>query len=237
MNLEKIGLIDSRNQKLWKKLNETHSISVQLSDCPNYACYSENNESIVYVTENNIDINSFTHELLHIFIRQKEIFIGSSIKLLINGNETLSKVFSNDLIEHFGNCLDHIKMLPIYLELGFDKKKFITDYDVNKCSKSEVQALKNGFKVRGTYYYEFVDYYIGKFIAIKSDPKQHINYPKSLKELKNIDSNLFDILENLINEWVEMPIEKVNIWDDDYHSISYKFYENLLNWTKSKTFR
>ena len=236
MNLKEIGLIDNRNEELWNDLNKTHSISIDLMDYPNYACDSENNNSRIIVPKNDIDIDSFTHELLHVLIRQKELFFGSGFGMLVSENEILSQILSEQLIEHFSNCIDHIKMLPIYLELGFDKKKFITDYDANKCTKSEIQQLKDNFKVRGSYYGEAVDFYIGKYIAIKADPKQHINYPKSLAELKSLDSNLFGILEKCIEDWKKMPLEKENIWDNDYHSISFELYQNLEDWTNGKTF-
>ena len=236
MSPKELKLIDNRNEQLWNDLNNTHSISIDLIDYPNYACDSENNNSRIIVPKNDIDIDSFTHELLHILIRQKELFFGSSFQMLVNGNQILSEIISGELIEHFGNCIDHIKMLPIYLELGFDKKKFITDYDVNKCTKSEIQQLKDNFKIRGSYNSEAVDFYIGKYIAIKADPKQHINYPKSLAELKALDSKLFGILEKCIEDWKKMPIEKENIWDDDYNSISFEFYQNLSDWTEGKTF-
>jgi hypothetical protein len=195
MKPTEIGLIDNRNEKLWNDLNTTHSINIDLSNYPNYACDSIGNNSTILIPKDDICIDSFTHELLHIFIRQKELFFGSSLENLIRGNDILNQIFSDNLIEHFGNCIDHIKMLPIYLELGFDKRKFITDYDVNKCTKAEIQQLKDNFKIGRNYYGEAIDFYIGKYIAIKSDPKQHINYPKSLTELKKIDSKLFGILD------------------------------------------
>ncbi|SDB51385.1 hypothetical protein SAMN03097699_1834 [Flavobacteriaceae bacterium MAR_2010_188] len=127
-------------------------------------------------------------------------------------------------------------MLPIYLEMGFEKKRFITDYDVNKFTKAELQQLKDSFKIGRSYYGEAVDFYIGKYIAFKADPKLHINYPKSLAELKMLDSKLYGILEKCIEDWKKMPLEKENIWDDEYSSISFEFYEKLNEWSNGKTF-
>jgi len=236
MNPSQIGLIDKRNEKLWNDLNKTHSIDIKLSDYLSYACDSYENNSTILIPKDDICIDSFTHELLHILIRQKGLYFGSSLENLIRGNEILNQILSDNLIEHFGNCIDHIKMLPIYLELGFDRRKFITDYDVNKCSKAEIQQLKDNFKIGRNYYGEAVDFYIGKYIAIKADPKQQINYPKSLNELKKLDSKLYEILDKCIEDWKKMPFEKENIWDDDYRSISFEFYESLTEWTKGRTF-
>lgn len=236
MDLEKFGLLDNRNRGLWKDLNKSFSISIDIGNYNNYGCYTEGDSAIIYIDENNIDINSFTHELLHVLLHKKEIYFASRLELLISNDNTLLQFLSSELIEHIGNCLNHIKMLPIYLELGFDKKYFISDYDTNKCTKAELIALKNSFKVRGVYNTEIVDFYIGKYIAIKADPKKHINYPKALIELKKIDYSLFDILDKLIVDWNNMPLEKINLWDEDYISVSYDFYENLVEWTKDKTF-
>jgi hypothetical protein len=234
MDIAKTELIDERNQQLWNELNKTHSIKVEYVDSPNYSCYSENDNSTVFVSENNIDINSFTHELLHILIRQKGIYFGSNLTNSINNNENIGRFFSDGLLEHFGNCMDHIKMLPIYLDLGFDEKKFIEDYDENKCTKAEVQNIKSQFKTFGKFNGLAIDYYIAKFIAIKADPKKHLNYDKSLKKLNNIDPKLFGILEKCVNDWKNMTLEKVNIWDEDYHSICFEFCENLAEWGDGK---
>ncbi|MBP0905444.1 hypothetical protein ACFSKN_09995 [Mariniflexile gromovii] len=230
MDIANTKLIDERNQKIWNDLNKTHSVTVEYIDSPNYSCFSANNNSTIFVSQNNIDINSFTHELLHILIRQKEIYFGASLSNAISGNPNLNRFFSDGLIEHFGNCMEHIKMLPIYLELGFDKKKFIIDYEENKCTKAEVQNIKSQFKTFGKYNGKAIDYYIAKYIAVKADPKKHLNYEKSLKELNKIDPKLFQILEKCVNDWKNMPIDKVNIWDEDYISISFNFCENLEEW-------
>ena len=230
-------MIDKRNENLWNELNEEHSITVELTEQPNYGVYSINNESIIYVTRNNIDIASFTHELLHIDIRLKEIYFGTSFELLVRESTELSGIISKELTEHFGNCMSHILMLPKFIELGFDKKDFISDYDVNKCTKKENQDLKDNFKIRGVYNSNAIDFYIGKYIAVKADPKQHINYPKSLAELKKLDSELYNILEKCIIDWKNMPMIRENIWDDDHNSISFELYESLRKWTKNKTIR
>ena len=237
MNPTEIGLIDSRNEKLWQDLIKSHDIELAVMDYPSYAVDSQNEISTIIIPENDIDINSFTHELLHILLRQKEQFFGARFRNLVLTHEVLNQILSEDLLEHFGNCMDHIKMLPIYLELGFDKKKFIMDYDVNKCTKGEIKQLKDNFKINGSIYYGAgIDFYLAKYIAVKSDPKQHINYPKSLQELKNLDSKLFGVLEKCVVDWNKMPLIKENIMDEDYLSIATDFFESLSEWTEGKTF-
>ncbi len=237
MNPKDIGLIDNRNEKLWNDLNKTHSVDIIMLDYPSYAIDSVDDKATIVIPENDIDIDSFTHELLHLLIRRKEQYFGSSLEMFVRGNEILTQIFTDELIEHFANCIDHIKMLPIYLELGFEKKKFISDYDVNKCTKSEIQQIKNNYKIRGKHNGEAIEFYIAKYISIKSDPKQHINYPKSLAELKTIDSKLFGILEKCIAEWKEMSLESKNFGDANYRTISFDLYQSLSDWTENKTFK
>lgn len=227
-------LIDKRNENLWGELNREHCIKIELTDAPNYSVYSINNESTIYVTRNNFDIGSFTHELLHIYIRLKEVYFGPSFELLVRESPELSGIISPELIEHFGNCMSHILMLPIFIKLGFDKTKFIADYDVNKCTKKEIQDLKDNFRLQGVYNSEAIDFFIAKYIAIKADPKQHINYPKSLSELKKLDIELYNILEKCMTDWKNMLIIKENPWDDGHNSISFELYKSLCEWTKNK---
>ena len=233
--MEIAPLIDNRNENLWNELNLEHSITVELTEEPHYAIYSNNNESIIYVTKNNLDIGSFTHELLHIYISLKEIYFGPGFERFVRESPEISGIVSSDLTEHFGNCMSHILMLPIFIELGFDKKQFISDYEVNKCTKKEIQELKDNFKVRGVYNAEAIDFYIAKYIAIKADPKRHINYPKSLSELKKLDTGLYNILEKCISSVKSMPLTKENPLDEDYNSICSELCESLCEWTKNKT--
>lgn len=227
MNPKKIGLIDDRNERLWEDLSKRHKITLQTANTNSYLCNSKNQTSTIFIPKNNICIDSFTHELLHVLLRDKGIYFGASLKNLISGNNTLSLLITDKLITHFGNCFDHIKMLPIYLELGFDVRKFLADYEENKCTDEEIKDLKNNFVINGSYSKSALDQYIGKFIAIKADPNQFKYYPKCLTELNELDTELYEILGRCFKDWKEMPLEKENIWDSDYYSISYDFYENL----------
>ncbi|MEM6721364.1 MAG: hypothetical protein AAF611_18700 [Bacteroidota bacterium] len=236
MNPQEIGLIDSRNESLWNDLNAINSIVVKTSTDTHYSCYSENQSSTIFVPVKNVNINSFTHELLHILIREKEIFFGSSFRLLIESNPVLSNLISDELLEHFGNCMDHIKMLPIYLELGFDEKEFIEDYNVNKFTKSEVNQLKDNFKLGNVHSKNATDFFIGKYISVKADANKNIDYSEVLNELENLDSELFQLLELCFGRWKKMPLESKSLLDDDYRTISLEFYQGLSDWAENKIF-
>ena len=109
-------LIDTRNEKLWSKINENFNVSFQQSDNGIYGCYSEGRKIIFKVDKNNLSIDLFTHEMLHGLMHLNDSFIGASarMKIKIGENYILSTLLPSEQIDNFGNCLDHIKIFPIF---------------------------------------------------------------------------------------------------------------------------
>ncbi len=226
-------LIDSRNRALWEDLNTTYEITLVESTDIEYRCYSEMNKSIIYVPLNNYCPDSFTHELLHIYLRKKEIFIGANFQLTIASSKILNNIFSSGLLEHIGNCLDHIKMLPKYLELGFAREKFLLDYYTPKCTDIEIKAIEKGYKNGKAYNIQAIDFYIGKYIGMRADPNIQYNYEEQYKKLQKIDKALFNAVEKFINSWENYAIEVSN---NSYRDITSNFYNNLKPWITNKVF-
>lgn len=185
------GLLDSRNSTLYKELEKNYTIKIELvNDTMKYECYSINNNSIIYVPESNICADSFTHELLHVYLRSKGIFIGARLKRKIQSSKKISIIYSEPLLEHIGNCLDHIKILPIYLELGFDRNKFIIDYDMKKCTNLEIEQIKKHWKQGLINNAQVIEFYLEKYFAIKACPNIDFNYGICLQELIQIDEKI-----------------------------------------------
>ena len=232
------GLIDSRNTELWNDLIKVHEIEIckEKRDC--YLAYSKNKKTIIYVPYDKLESASFTHELLHIYLRTKDVFIGDGLSNSINQSEILSKIFSDELIEHISNCLDHIKMLPEFIMLGFDQNEFLTDYYVNKLTNEEIAKIKTNFvakKLFGkTYNAKTVDFYVGKYFAAKCCPNKTFDYDRQLKELSKIDTDLFQILENFMTEWVKFDYNDTDPISGSYNTLLYDFIDNLEKWTYGK---
>src|SRR6476620_7096185 len=110
---------------------------------------------------------------------------------------------SDRLLEHMGNCLDHVKMLPIYLEMGFDRKKFIVDYDVYKCTNEELLEFKKQYRIGKKINLNAVDSYIGRIVSVIADPNDEFDYSKDIVELKKIDPYLYQVVEKLYNDCKE----------------------------------
>jgi hypothetical protein len=107
-------LIDSRNETLWNRINEEYSVSFEKSTNGEYSCYSKDKEVTFYIADK-LSIDSFAHEMLHVNLRLQNCFIGAGLKLTIGGSRILTSILSQPLIEHMGNCLDHIKMPRTFL--------------------------------------------------------------------------------------------------------------------------
>ena len=228
------GLIDNRNAALWEELNEHYEIKIELvNDTPKYGCYSIENTSTIYVPESKINAASFTHELLHIYLRSKGIFLGARLTRLIRLSKTLSKIYSEPVLEHIGNCLDHIKMLPLYLDLGFDRREFLSDYEQNKCTIEEVGQIKKYWKQGATYNAQVIELYLEKYFAAKACPNEEMDYGNSLQELSQIDEKLFSIQEQLIKRWKVMKMDVPN----DYKLIAESYLAEMEDWVKSKTIK
>ena len=220
-------LLDHRNEKMWNDLNEAFNIIVKESTNNEYSCYSENNDITFYVVKENPCKASFTHEMLHVYLRMNECFIGGGLKRTIRQSKILTSILSESLLEHIGNSLDHIKILPIYLRMGFEREKFILDYDIDKCSSFELASLKQNYRIGKKINPEAVDLFIGKYFAIMADPNITFDYSKQLSTLQKIDPLLFEINQSIINSWQKLNVEEDNV---DYNSVLNDYYSNFKKW-------
>lgn len=221
--------IDERNLSLWNDLKMKYTILLERSFEPNFLCYTQGRDAIIYIPVGSLCKDSFTHELLHIYIKSKNIRIGEYLTQQYRRDPILSGVFSTALFEHIINCLEHIKMLPIYLNLGFSRVKFIKDYKAPKCKPKDIDLLKNGWHSSGIQKRLVADYYVGKFFAIKACPNDSIDYSKFLNSLQSIDNDLFAILTTFWQSWQEYDIDK----SFSYYGFSDLFITNLKQWVVS----
>lgn len=229
-------LIDKRNQILWYEINKNYKVSFKKSLQSEYAAYQQSRKVTFYIDENNLCASSFTHELLHVYLSLKGLHISGGLKNRIMSDEFFNSIFSCNLLEHMGNCLDHAKMLPIYFELGFEREKFITDFIVFKCTETELNELERYYRVFNKINTNAVDPYIGRLVSIITDPNENFNYDKYLLRLKNIDSKLFFTIYNLFDNWKKVKIENRTILDEDYISVLNIFIDELNTWKRTNTF-
>lgn len=236
MKVQLDNLLDYKNKILWLKLKEQCTINVEYHLHSWYSVYSQNDTHTVYIPQGvALDSAAFAHELLHIQISNEEMELPSGIRYLIWGRPSIAMYFTDDLIEHIINCFNHIKMLPEFLKLGYRPDEFISDYMENKFTDFEAYKIVSNFynKATSTYKSTAIDYYIGKYIAVKACPNTSFNYKKNLQSLSDLDSNLFAILEKFHNAWTAYDKATASIIVNP-HSIASDFVDNMEKWSTGK---
>ncbi len=226
------GLVDSRNSLLWNELNSTCSISIESTELDEYAISSKDNNSIIYVSKNNINSSSFTHELLHLLLRKKGVNIGTLLSLLVRNKRFLSNIFSEGLIDHIGNCLCHVKMLPPFLEMGYKKEDFISDYGINKLTESDLLEIKALLLDNST---SGINFFIGKFFAAKACPNNDFDYSSNLKLMQEMDTELYCILDDFFLAWNQYDYTDENPITGGYREFLSDFIAQLEDWSQNKT--
>jgi hypothetical protein len=227
-------IIDSRNASLWDEIQKHFEIEVYQHRKPHCELFSQKGNVKIYIN-NEMDSASFTHELLHLWIEQKEIYFGSTLKLLVEEDYKLKKIFSNKLLNHIGNACDHIKMLPKFLSLGYSSDQFLLDYYTNKCTELELITIERRYRFRDVYQSKAIDSFIGKFFAVKADNNLNLDYSNCLKRFENLDPNLLAVLDKFWNNLKTYNIEKDDSIYYSYHDIIFEFYEELKTWIQPKT--
>jgi len=239
--MDTTGLIDYRNLELWNSLRKVHEIEIRKESRPDYLAFSKSDKTIIFVPFDNLDTASFTHELLHVYLRTKHVFICGGLTHSIQKNEKISIIFSDNLIVHIGNCLGHIKMLPEFLKLGYNEKDFLSDYSVNKLTSEEISKIKANYSsnilFKKVYNASAVDCFIGKYFAANSCPNKSYNYLGQLNELRKIDLDLFQILEIFLASWRNFDYNITDPIIGSYHSMLFDFIENLEKWTDGKSIK
>lgn len=227
-------LVDERNQELWDAINSRYTVSFKPSFNDEHACHIQGDSVTFSVVEDRPSKDAFTHEMLHVYLSLKENYIGAALKRVVSGSNILRSIFSDALLEHAGNCLDHVKMLPLYLKMGFDREQFLLDYHEHKCSDNELSQIKKHYRSGKKLNLSAVDFFLGKVFAVLADPNPTLNYTLQKQELKRVDSFLFSITEKLFNNWHKVNLESTEpsptLLNYSYQDVAASYYQDLKQW-------
>jgi hypothetical protein len=227
------GYITKRNEKLFEEVKRTFSINFEFSAENNARISYKKNIATIFLPLGKTSEEDVTHELLHLYLETKENLVYCIIQGQINENQTLKKIFHDDLTIHVLNCLQHIKMLPIFCNMGYNKMDFLVDSETMKCNIEFAKEIKRKFKFLFFYNKSVIDNYIGKYFSMKADVNEY-KYKEEISILAKTDAKLFQILETFWNKWIAYDIynESVNYWLDDFAG---EFMESLATWIQKRT--
>lgn len=233
--------IDDANKDLWETMNQSFNISIDYTSEDCYGNYFRNGNCTIYVPRMSApDSASFTHELLHLYLPYHKTFIGGAIEGMMKETYPLNTIFDKGLYDHISNSLEHIKMLPVYLKMGYPVEKFLLDYNEEKLTYDEVDLLCKEYKkgmLCSKYNRLAIRCFIGKFFAVKADVNTYHHYDRQMAVMDKLDHELFSALDNFWNGWVEYDLEKKReAWKNDYHELVDVLVNDLTDWSKRKKF-
>lgn len=224
--------LDDSNRQLLADLSKDFHIEFKPGNVRYCSVDTINGKSIISFNPKNVDNDSLAHELLHIEFNRYKYFIGNHIYLSCKTNPKLGKVFSKRLCDYIGNCLDHYKMYPKYTERGYSPERFVMNGLEEKCSIKEAKSIK--LSTFGIFNAKAIDMYIGSLISIYADHVYH-DYSEHFLILKNLNSDLFDIVTTFWSKWEAFDIENIDpIFNSDI-DLANCFISDIDDWCEDKS--
>lgn len=224
--------LNTQNKRLLSDLQEVHDIEFQQKDIEYCEVFSQNNKAIIYYNPKKVDNESIAHELLHIWLNTFNYISGNGIYLPSLNHSKLRKIFVKFLCDHIGNCIDHIKMYPEYIKMGYTPEKFLINALEEKSNLNDmiILDLKNGNNI---YYSKAIEIFIGNLISIYADHVEN-DYTKHLQVLRIKDENLFNIVTKFWNSWENFDISNIDVIFNSDKDLMFNFVEDMEIWVNDK---
>jgi hypothetical protein len=226
--------IDEKTLELLNDLQTDFDISFEIKDIDYCEVFQKSNTATIYYNPKIVNSESIAHELLHIWLNRFNYSIGNHIFLSTQSNKKLSKFLNKFLCDYIGNCCDHYKMYPKYLEMGYSPKEFLKNGLELKTSITDIKKIK--LKFLGFYNSQSVNLFIGCLFSILADHIKENDYYEHHKYFIEKDSKLYSIVVDFWNKWEVFDIENIDpIYNSDLE-LSDNFIDGLTDWTNNKTF-
>lgn len=232
------GLLDEHNSELWRYLNERHHIELRRGRRPDYLLYSEGVVSLIDIPDDKADAASFTHQLLHLDLWVKDVYVNSCLIAAVESSSILSGILKRPILEHIANSLEHLKMFPVFIDMGYKAGAFLSDYQTNRLTEHTMRGIKEHFKHRIFFKSIYSSFGIASFITsyftARSCPAECFDYSRELQQLKSTAPLLYGILERFTEKWNRYDVTTIPSEGSSYELIIYEFVKELELWAKEK---
>ncbi|MDN3725401.1 hypothetical protein QRD02_13515 [Aequorivita sp. SDUM287046] len=226
------ALIDKRNEDLWHEMNEYFKITLKENSKSGYLTNFSPEEVTIYIDKENMGPAPFTHELLHLYIKQKQTLILEDFSERTEDDHELLHLFSQKVVNHICNCLEHFKMLPMYLGMGFEKDHFTKDFHKQMMDQKDMERITGTYLKNGIYDGKAVQDFMGKFFSMKSSPNKSFDYETYFTALSQLDAPLYGILDRFWDSWLTF---KIGNPPEEYQAMLDTFLGEMREWIKGKT--
>ncbi len=193
--------INDQNRALWTELKVLYQIEL-VYDPNEWSWKTDSDNELVkrIITPNRrIEISSFTHELLHVYIDHLGMSTSEDMLHSIYGGLSFNVLIKNGLFAKIHNFCSHKKMFPFYQKMGFPENEFVS-YPA-KLSFLSYLSLRSKLKTKQTI---GITDYIGNVLALLNnmgESKETYN-KKKLNKLKRLCPSLYSIIERFDALWI-----------------------------------
>lgn len=226
-----IEKFDENVKSLFKELSNDWDITFEEWENEYCEVFTKENKAVIYYSNEELADETIIHELLHIKIKKYRFSSTNHIWFLFQQHPFFSGVFTKELCNHIGNCMEHFKMFPIYQSMGYLPQKFIKNG--GELQADLLNLNKIYLKINGELSSQMVDFYIGNLISIYADPVKN-NYQKHLETLKKKDIELFEIVKEFWDSWTNFDLEKQDVIFNNVTDLYNKFMNGIETWYLKK---
>ena len=192
-------LLNDKTKPIWKSFRFKYNIDL----IPEYDYYItiierkiRRHKISIYYDINEPRPDYFAHELLHILIHKEGYVISRLIDKYVWNYPCVCRIWNRDFRNLIENIIDHDKMYPKYLDLGFNKYEFVRGFNERKCTVQEIQnEVINDFHPN----LNTLSYITAKYFLMKGTFALNIDYSKELKLIYELSPKLFRILDEFWN--------------------------------------
>lgn len=226
------SLIDERNEDLWRKMNAHFNITINDSPVSNYISEFGPDGVSILVDRSDMTPASFTHELLHLYIKYKDTNVLSDFKEMAKADNELLHLLSQPVINHICNCMEHSKMLPMFLERNFQQDHFSKDFHSQLMDRQEVDKLIHSYIKNDIYDGRAVQTFIKKFFSMKATANTSYDYKPYFMALKKLDTELYSAMDGFWENWLTF---KIGNPPEEYQRMLAFFLADMRTWKTGKT--
>ena len=224
-------LIDDKNIDLWNDLSNMYEIELIASPDENYMSKISGKSVTIGIYEGDLNATSFTNQLLHIYLKSKNVKIAEDFYTALEKSENINTLFSDGLKEHVTYCLELELTRPLFLKMGYENQFITSDFNEPKMNKKMLDVLLKRYQNKGVYDREAVDFFIGTFFAMKSCNNPAFKYHKYYIAFQELDKELYTSLSEFWLDWKTYDMEDP---EDNYDKILQYFIEDLTGWISKK---
>lgn len=223
--------LDANNTRLLAELRDKYMVVFVDSKERYCSVFHKNDTSTIFVNPKFFSNSSIAHELLHTWFKTYDLHSSNGIYLSSQEHTKLRKIFDKRLCDHIGNCQEHLKIFPKFIEMGYSPKDFL-DSKGFQCDIISIKKLK--VQRQGIYSAKDINRYIGYLISIYADHLPN-EYSEHLNLLEQMDSELFKIVTDFWESWKNLDIEEQDIMLRNDFEVFYDFTTSMELWSENKS--